>query len=54
MSEPKIGEFLVNFKIEVSTGSLSNILTKTADRFEDVYWRDTSSWTGFYQLSTER
>ena len=37
MSEPKIGEFLGNFKIEVSTGSLSNILTKTADRFEDVY-----------------
>jgi len=54
MSEPKIGEFLGNFEIEVSTGSLSNILTKTADRFEDVYWRDTSSWTGFYQLSTER
>jgi hypothetical protein len=37
MSEPKIGEFLGNFKIEVSTGSLSNIMTKTADRFDDVY-----------------
>jgi hypothetical protein len=37
MSEPKIGEFLENFNIEVSKGSLSNILTKTADRFEPVY-----------------
>ncbi len=37
MSEPKIGEFLQNFNIEVSKGSLSNILTKTADRFEEVY-----------------
>ncbi len=34
MSEPKIGEFLQNFNIEVSKGSLSNILTKTADRLK--------------------
>ena len=37
MSEPKIGEFLENFGIEVSSGSLSNILTKSADRFDEVY-----------------
>ncbi len=28
MSEPKIGEFLENFDVQVSAGSLSNILTK--------------------------
>jgi hypothetical protein len=33
MSEPKIGEFLENFDVQVSSGSLSNILTKTADSF---------------------
>jgi hypothetical protein len=37
MSEPKIGEFLENFQIEVSSGSLSNILTKTVEQFEVVY-----------------
>ena len=37
MSEPKIGEFLENFGVEVSSGSLSNILTKTADQFEAAY-----------------
>ena len=37
MSEPKIGEFLNNFNVEVSSGSLSNILTKSADQFEDTY-----------------
>ena len=33
MSEPKIREFLDNFDIEISAGSVSNILTKTADDF---------------------
>ena len=37
MSEPKIGEFLNNFNVEVSSGSLSNILTKSAEQFEDTY-----------------
>jgi hypothetical protein len=37
MSEPKIGEFLNNFNVEVSSGSLSNILTKSAEPFEDTY-----------------
>ena len=37
MSEPKIGEFLENFDVQVSTGSLSNILTKSADLFEQEY-----------------
>jgi hypothetical protein len=37
MSEPKIGEFLENFDIQVSTGSLSNILTNTASQFEQEY-----------------
>jgi Transposase IS66 family len=37
MSEPKIGELLENFGVEVSSGSLSNILTKTADQFEETY-----------------
>jgi hypothetical protein len=37
MSEPKIGEFLDNFQIQVSSGSLSNILTKTVKQFEVVY-----------------
>ncbi len=32
MSEPKIGEFLENFDIQVSSGSLSNILTHSANR----------------------
>ena len=35
MSEPKIGEFLENFDVQVSAGSLSNILTNTAKSFED-------------------
>jgi uncharacterized small protein (DUF1192 family) len=33
MSEPKIGELLENFDVQISAGSLSNILTKTADSF---------------------
>ena len=34
MSEPKIREFLENFDVQVSAGSLSNILTNTAAVFE--------------------
>jgi hypothetical protein len=37
MSEPKIGEFLENFEIQVSSGSLSNILTNSANQFEQDY-----------------
>ena len=37
MSEPKIGEFLENFDVQVSRGSLSNILTQSADDFEQDY-----------------
>lgn len=37
MSEPKIGEFLGNFDVQVSAGSLSNILTKSAKTFEPEY-----------------
>ncbi len=37
MSEPKIREFLENFDVQVSSGSLSNILTKSAKRFEQDY-----------------
>ena len=37
MSEPKIGEFLKNFDVQVSTGSLSNILTASASHFEPDY-----------------
>jgi hypothetical protein len=37
MSEPKIGEFLENFEVQVSSGSLSNILTNTAEAFEQEY-----------------
>jgi hypothetical protein len=37
MSEPKIGEFLENFDIQVSAGSISNILTNSADYFEQDY-----------------
>lgn len=37
MSEPKIGEFLQNFDVHVSAGSLSNILTNTAGDFEQDY-----------------
>ena len=37
MSEPKIGEFLANFAVQVSAGSLSNILTNTAAVFEQEY-----------------
>ena len=33
MSEPKIREFLENFDVQISSGSVSNILTKTADAF---------------------
>ena len=37
MSEPKVGEFLENFDVQVSAGSLSNILTKSAKLFEQEY-----------------
>jgi hypothetical protein len=37
MSEPKIREFLENFDVQVSSGSLSNILTKSAKLFEQDY-----------------
>jgi len=37
MSEPKVGEFLENFDVRVSAGSLSNILTKSAKLFEQEY-----------------
>jgi len=37
MSEPKIGEFLQNFDVQISAGSLSNILTNTASLFEDEF-----------------
>ena len=37
MSEPKIGEFLENFDVQVSAGSLSNLLTHTAQSFEGEF-----------------
>jgi hypothetical protein len=37
MSEPKIGEFLENFDVQVSSGSISNILTNSASDFEQDY-----------------
>ena len=37
MSEPKIGEFLENFDVQVSAGSFSRILTNTASEFEQEY-----------------
>ena len=37
MSEPKILEFLENFDVQVSAGSVSNILTKTADAFTQEF-----------------
>jgi hypothetical protein len=37
MSEPKIGEFLENFDVQVSAGSISNILTHSASNFEQDY-----------------
>ena len=37
MSEPKIREFLENFAVQVSAGSVSNILTNTAAVFEQEY-----------------
>jgi len=37
MSEPKIDEFLENFDVQVSRGSISNILTHSASRFEPDY-----------------
>ena len=33
MTEPKIREFLENFDVQISSGSVSNILTKAADAF---------------------
>lgn len=37
MSEPKIGELLENFDVQVSRGSISNILTNSAAQFEQDY-----------------
>jgi hypothetical protein len=37
MSEPKVREFLENFDVQISSGSVSNILTKTAKSFEDEF-----------------
>lgn len=37
MSEPKVGEFLENFDVQVSRGSISNILTNSAANFEQDY-----------------
>ena len=37
MSEPKIREFLENFDVQISSGSVSNMLTKTAKSFEDEF-----------------
>jgi hypothetical protein len=37
MSEAKIGEFLENFDVQVSRGSISNILTNSATDFEQDY-----------------
>jgi len=37
MSEPKIREFLDNFCVRISAGSVSNILTKSAQSFEDEF-----------------
>jgi len=37
MSEPKIGELLENFDVQISSGSISNILTKTADSFSEEF-----------------
>jgi hypothetical protein len=37
MSEPKIREFLENFDVQISAGSVSNILTKTADSFAQEF-----------------
>jgi uncharacterized small protein (DUF1192 family) len=37
MSEPKIGELLENFDVQVSRGSISNILTNSAADFEQEY-----------------
>lgn len=37
MSEPKIREFLENFDVQISVGSVSNILTKTADSFAQEF-----------------
>ncbi len=37
MSEPKIREFLENIDVQISAGSMSNILTKTADSFSHEF-----------------
>jgi hypothetical protein len=37
MSEPKIGELLENFDVQISSGSVSNVLTKTADSFVEEF-----------------
>jgi len=36
MSEPKIREFLENFDVQISSGSVSNILTKTAAKKDEL------------------
>ncbi len=63
MSEPKIREFLENFDIQISSGSLSNLLTKTAEEFDDIvraglvstpYQQtdDTSARVGFFSAAS--
>jgi hypothetical protein len=37
MSEPKIRELLENFDVQISAGSVSNILTRTADAFSQEF-----------------
>jgi len=37
MSEPKIREFLQNFDVSISSGSVSNILTNTAGTFQEEF-----------------
>jgi hypothetical protein len=37
MSEPKIRELLENFQVDISAGSISNILTNTAEQFEGEF-----------------
>jgi hypothetical protein len=37
MSEPKMREFMENFDVQISAGSVSNILTKTADSFSHEF-----------------
>ena len=50
MSEPKIIEFLENFDVQISSGSVSNILTKTADSFSQEFDELFSTQTGYAAL----